>query len=117
MVDRTFSLDGTGFHEREFIRLWLLATGAFGVGDTVTTIALIRYSETVVEGNPVLRVAVEQFGQMGLVGLKLFAFFACLALCLDAARAEDKLWYYAPPVVLTLAGCFTTVYNIRLMIG
>lgn len=117
MTNKWFSLEGTKFGEREFTNLWLLATGAFGVGDTVTTIALIRYSDTVIEGNPVLQTAVNQFGLGSLVGLKIFAFFTCLALCLDAAQAGDKLWYYAPPIVLTLAGCFTTVYNIRLMIG
>lgn len=117
MTNEWFSLEGTKFSEREFTNLWHLATGAFGVGDTVTTIALIQYSDTVIEGNPVLRTAVNEFGLVGLVGLKFFAFVACLALCLDAARAGDKLWYYAPPIVLTIAGCFTTVYNIRLMLG
>ncbi|QCJ48584.1 hypothetical protein FCF25_14385 [Haloprofundus sp. MHR1] len=75
------------------------------------------YSPTTVEGNPVLRWAVTEFGQSGLVGLKLVAFLACLALSLDAARDGDRLWYYAPPIALTLVGAFTTVYNVRLMLG
>lgn len=111
------SLTETSFGEREFTNLWFLAVLGYGVGDTVTTIALMSYSPTVIEGNPILRWAVTEFGQSGLVGLKLVAFFACLALSLDAAQAEDKLWYYAPPIVLTLAGAFTTVYNVRLMLG
>ncbi|KTG10421.1 hypothetical protein AUR64_12720 [Haloprofundus marisrubri] len=116
LADR-LSLTETPFDEREFTNLWFLATLGYGVGDTVTTIALMSYSPTVIEGNPVLRWAVAQFGQSGLVGLKLVAFFACLALSIDAAQDGDKLWYYAPPIVLTLAGAFTTVYNVRLMLG
>ncbi|WP_224336221.1 hypothetical protein [Haloprofundus halobius] len=116
-VGDRLSLEGTPFDEREFSNLWFLAALGYGVGDTVTTIALMGYSQTVVEGNPVLRWTVAQFGQGGLVGLKLLAFFACLALSIDAARDGDKLWYYAPPVVLTFVGVFTTVYNVRLMLG
>lgn len=111
------SLAETPFDEGEFTNLWFLAALGYGVGDTVTTIALMGYSPTVIEGNPVLRWAVAQFGQSGLVGLKLVAFFACLALSIDAARDGDRLWYYAPPLVLTVVGTFTTVYNVRLMIG
>ncbi|WP_198665622.1 MULTISPECIES: hypothetical protein [Haloprofundus] len=111
------SLSETPFDEREFTNLWFLAALGYGVGDTVTTIALMGYSPTTVEGNPVLRWAVTEFGQSGLVGLKLVAFLACLALSLDAARDGDRLWYYAPPIALTLVGAFTTVYNVRLMLG
>ncbi len=110
-------LDGTPFDEVEFRRLWLAAAVTYGVGDVITTIALVRFSAALAEGNSVLRTAFERFGLTGLVGLKLGVFLACLAVSLDAARRNDSTLYYLPPALLTVVGAFTTAYNLRLLVG
>lgn len=115
MTDMWYSLADTPFDDDEFVALWILATTTYGVGDIVTTIALIYFSPTVTEGNIVVATAVEAFGQAGLVGLKLGAFLVCLVVSVDAAHDGSKWWYYLPPVGLTLLGTVVTVYNIRLM--
>jgi len=110
-------LAGTPFDEREFSRLWFVATATYGVGDVVTTIALIGFSEKVREANPLVRTAVETLGNAGLVGLKLAVFLIFIFVSVDAAQREDRIFYYLPPIVLTVMGTFTTVYNIRLLMG
>lgn len=117
MTDRWLSLADTPFDRDEFVALWILATTTYGVGDTVTTIALIYFAPAVSEGNAVVAAAVDAFGQAGLVGLKLTAFFVCLVVSVDAAHDGSSRWYYLPPVVLTLLGTFVTVYNVRLLLG
>ncbi|WP_251342763.1 hypothetical protein [Haloplanus halophilus] len=118
MSGRTLlSLDGTPYDDAEFSRLWLVATATYGVGDVVTTVALVRFSASVSEANALLRTAIEAFGLWGLVGLKLAAFFTCLAISLSGARDADDLLYYGPPAVLALVGAFTTAYNVRLLVG
>jgi hypothetical protein len=111
------SLDETPYDADEFSRLWIVATTTYGVGDVVTTIALVRYSAAVSEANALLRTAIDAFGLWGLVGLKLLAFFVCLAISLAGAGDDDPLLYYGPPAMLALVGAFTTVYNLRLLIG
>jgi hypothetical protein len=111
------SLDGTPFDGTEFSRLWFLATLTYGVGDVVTTLALVGHSATVDEGNALLRIAVDAFGLWGLVGLKLAAFLCCLGISLRGARDADATLYYGPPATLALVGAFTTAYNLRLLIG
>ena len=111
------SLEGTPFDPVEFSWLWLLSAATYGVGDVVTTIALVRHSEAVAEGNVLLRSAIEAFGFSGLVGVKLIAFFVCLAVSLHGARDADSALYYGPPAMLAVVGAFITVYNLRLLIG
>jgi len=111
------SLEETPFDPDEFSWLWLLSAATYGVGDIVTTIALVRYSATVAEGNALLRMAIEAFGLSGLVGLKLIAFLVCLAISLHGARDADSALYYGPPAILALVGAFTTVFNLRLLVG
>jgi hypothetical protein len=111
------SLEETPFDPAEFSWLWLLSAATYGVGDIVTTIALVRYSATVAEGNALLRMAIEAFGLSGLIGLKLLAFFVCLAISLRGARDADSALYYGPPAILALVGAFTTAFNLRLLIG
>lgn len=102
----------------EFYWLWIFATTAYGVGDTLTTLTLTWYVPHVVEGNPLMATAIELFGVAGIVSWKLLAFFGCLAVSLRAARTwDDRFSYYLPPVVLTLVGTFFTVYNLRLLLG
>ena len=115
--DPPLSLAGTPFEHREFTHLWLLAAATYGVGDVVTTTALVNHSRRVSEANPVLSLAIETFGGAGLVGLKLLAFGLCLAVSLDAARAGDRLWYYLPPAALACVGAFVTAFNLRLLLG
>jgi len=110
-------LEETPFDPAEFSWLWFLSTATYGVGDVVTTIALVRYSAALAEGNALLRAVIESFGLSGLVGMKLFALFACLAISLYGARDADSALYYGPPAVLALVGAFTTAYNFRLLVG
>jgi hypothetical protein len=111
------SLAGTPYEEEEFTVLWTLALATYGVGDMVTTIALIEYVPRVTEGNPLVDGAVAAFGQSGLIGLKLAAFLFCLGVSLLAAQDDDRLLYYGPPAGLAVVGAFTTVYNLRLLLG
>lgn len=111
------SLDNTPFDPTEFSRLWFLSALTYGVGDIVTTLALVGYSATVNEGNALLRAAIGSFGLWGLIGLKLLAFLFCLGISLYGARDGDSALYYGPPAMLALVGAFTTVYNLRLLIG
>ena len=111
------SLDDTPFDPTEFSRLWFLATLTYGVGDIVTTIALVGYSATVNEGNVLLRTAIESFGLWGLIGTKLLAVLFCLSISLYGARDGDAALYYGPPAMLAVVGAFTTVYNVRLLLG
>lgn len=111
------SLEETPFDPAEFSWLWLVSAATYGVGDVVTTVALVRYHAAVAEGNVLLRTAIESFGLSGLVGLKLVAFFVCLAISLHGARDADSALYYGPPAILAVVGAFTTAYNLRLLIG
>lgn len=111
------SLDGTSVDQTEFTQLWTIAVATYGVGDVVTTVALMEFSETVVEANAIIRAATDAFGQSGLVTLKIAVFLMCISLSVDAANREDRLLYYLPPVALAFVGAFTTALNIRLMIG
>jgi hypothetical protein len=111
------SLAETPFEEREFVRLWLVASATYGVGDVVTTIALVDFSPNVREANVVVRGAVDAFGLPGLILLKLVVFLACLVVGLAAAREGDRFGYYFPPLFLSVVGAFTTTYNLRLLLG
>jgi hypothetical protein len=111
------SLEGTPYEEEEFTTLWTLALATYGVGDMVTTIALMGYVPRVTEGNPLVDGAVAAFGQPGLIGIKLGAFLFCLGVSLVAAQDGDRLLYYGPPAGLAIVGAFTTVYNLRLLLG
>lgn len=111
------SLDDTPFDARTFTRLWLLALATYGVGDVVTTIALIEYSPTVSEANALIRLSIDHLGLLGLVLLKYLAFGVAIGISLLGAADADRFLYYLPPIVLSLAGAFTTIYNARLMLG
>lgn len=111
------SLDETPFEVREFTRLWFAAAATYGVGDIVTTIAILQFSVHVVEGNLLLASVVDSYGHSGLVGLKLVAFLVCIGVSLLGADDADRLLYYLPPVLLTFVGSFFTVYNTRLLLG
>jgi hypothetical protein len=105
-------------NENEFYWLWIAATTAYGVGDVVTTIALVLYAPHVQEGNPLVALAVDSFGVAGLVALKLAVFFGLLALSVYAMHAwRDRVLYAFPPVLLTALGTVLTLLNVRLLLG
>lgn len=115
-VRRWLSLDGTGADAERFTRLWLLATATYGVGDVVTTVALVQYAPRVSEGNPLVAVSIERFGLGGLVGLKWLAFFGALAVSLAALHHwRDRTLSYYPPLTLAVVGLLVTVLNIGLL--
>jgi len=116
-MDEWLSLSETPFGTVEFSRFWFIATVSYGVGDIVTTLALINYSNTVNEANALIAAAVSGFGEVGLVAVKLAVFGICLVISLSSARAGDRFGYYLPPIVLAVVGAFTTALNIRLLIG
>lgn len=101
----------------EFRLLWLVAAATYGVGDIVTTVALVGYVPGVVEANAVVRVAMESQGLWGLTAVKLAAFAGSVGVAVYGAHARDRVLYYLPPVSLTLVGAFATAYNLRLMLG
>lgn len=121
MADRKrLDFDGTAFegHADEFYWLWILAATTYGVGDVVTTLALLYFDSGVREANALVRFAVDSFGLAGLVGLKLGVFFLCLGVQVYAiADTDDPVVVYAPPAVLAAFGAFTTAFNVRLMLG
>lgn len=119
-MSNSWRLDGTAFEGQtdEFYWLWIVATTTYGVGDVVTTVALLYFEASVGEANALVRVATETFGLWGLVGVKLAVFFLCLGLHVFAIRdTDDPVVVYAPPAVLAVVGAFTTAFNLRLLFG
>lgn len=101
---------------REFFGMWILATLAYGVGDIVSTIALITYDPFVKEGNIFVQFLYDQWGLAGFVGGKLAVFFVCLGISWYALKAwKDPVLYYFPPLVLFVIGGSITGYNIYLL--
>ncbi|MFB6271063.1 MAG: hypothetical protein ABEH83_14050 [Halobacterium sp.] len=104
--------------ENEFYWLWIAATTAYGVGDVVTTVALVFYAPHVQEGNPLVAAAVDSLGLAGLVALKLAVFLGCLALSVYAMHAwRDRTLYAFPPLLLAALGTLLTAVNVRLLLG
>lgn len=114
------SLRDTPYEHRknEFYWLWILATAAYGVGDVVTTIALVYFHPLTSEANPLLRWAMAQFGLAGLLGLKLVIMLGFVVISVSMARrGADPLLYYAPPGLLAALGGYLTVFNFVVMMG
>lgn len=110
------TLENTPFDEVSFSRVWLLAVATYGVGDVVTTIALVYFSDVHTEANPVIRQAIIAFGGGGFLGLKLLVIYACIGVSLWAGLSdEDRLMFYGPPVLLAGIGLYTTVHNLGLL--
>lgn len=105
------------FDRREFSWLWLIALATYGVGDIVTTIAVVRYAPHVREMNVAVRASFSVLGEGGFAGLKLFAFLICLAVSVRAARRRDRFLYYLPPTMLAVVGMVVTVHNFHLLMG
>jgi len=111
------TLESSAFSEASFTRVWLLALATYGVGDVVTTIALVWFTPNYVEANPVVSMAIAALGGGGFLGLKLVAFYACIGIAIwGGVLDDDPFLFYLPPVVLTLIGTMTTVMNMRLLL-
>ena len=111
-----FTFENAPFAERSFSNAWLLALATYGVGDVVTTIALLYFVPEFTEANPVVRFAIESFGGGGFLALKLLVFYACLGIAIWAGlMAKDKLMFYGPPMVLAAFGALVTIFNLTLL--
>lgn len=101
-----------------FVFLWMMATITFGVGDLMTTFAIMAGYPHIIESNPIMAASVELLGYSGVVGLKLTVFMLALGVSVYSIRVwGDELLYYFPPMAISVAGAFTTAFNVRLMIG
>ncbi|MEF8853816.1 MAG: hypothetical protein V5A28_15585 [Haloarculaceae archaeon] len=98
------------------LRVWALALATYGVGDGVTTAAVVWASPLHREANPVVSAAIDAFGGGGLVGLKLAAIGVCLAVSLWGSTDDDQFTCYLPPVTLALVGTVTTLLNLKLLL-
>lgn len=112
------SLEGSRFTRNSFSSAWLFAIGSYGVGDVVTTIAIVYFTPVFTEANPVVRLAIETFGGGGFLALKLLVFYACIGISIwGGVLDEDPLLFYGPPAVLTLFGVAVTALNLGLLLG
>lgn len=119
-ISSLLDLRGTPYEDRreEFYGLWIIATATYGVGDVVTTIALVYYHPLTNEANPVLRWAMSTFGLGGLLAVKLGIFLVFIGVALALSRqGYDPLVYSAPPAILAGLGGYLTVFNLVVMAG
>lgn len=110
------TLEGSSFSVQSFSTVWALALATYGVGDVVTTIAIIYFVPMFTEANPAIRWAIQSFGGGGFLGLKLLVIYCCLGVSLwGGVLDEDPLLYYGPPALLTLMGVGVTLFNLNLL--
>lgn len=98
------------------VRIWILAVATYGVGDGLTTAALVWSAPLLREANPVVSAAIDAFGASGLVGLKVFALAIAFGLSVWATTDDDQFMFYLPPVVLAVVGTATTLVNLSLLL-
>lgn len=109
-------VDSSYFDELRFVQAWLLALVTYGVGDVVTTIAIVSVSDLHAEANPVVRQAIAAFGGGGFLGLKFVVFCACIVISLRVgAGGDDPLMLYYPPLLLAVVGSYLTLHNLGLL--
>lgn len=112
------TIDESVGSEQEFYWLWIAATTAYGVGDIVTTIALVSFAPAVQEANPLVNLGLDTLGLPGLVVLKLVVFFILLAISVTAMHVwNDRFLYAFPPLLLAILGTVLTARNIRLLMA
>jgi hypothetical protein len=116
-IVRTRIVRDSRFDSQHFVHLWLVALATYGVGDIVTTVTLLWFTDKVNELNAVVLFAVDAYGLAGFIALKLVAFLTAIGVSLLGAHTNDRFLYYLPPVALSLVGGFVTTFNIRLFIG
>lgn len=103
------------FDSLEFYLLWLIVAATYGVGDVLTTMALVD-TPGLREANAVVAASLT-FGGGGLVALKLVAIGGCAAVSVWAALRRDRVLYYFPPFLLSVLGIVVTVHNLGLLLG
>lgn len=113
------SLAGTTYEGREqrFRHVWLVAAATYGVGDIVTTLAVIFFHPELTEANPLMRSAVDAWGYLGIVPLKLVVFVLFIGVSVYFARHDETWLSYAPPAVLVVLGGTVTAYNLVGLLG
>lgn len=112
------TFEGLPFNVGWFWGAWTLAILAYGIGDVVTTIALVWSTPAYVEANPIIAGAIDAFGGGGFLGVKLLSFYGALGLSIwGGVGDEDHLLFYGPPLALALFGLVTTVFNLNLLLG
>jgi hypothetical protein len=110
--------DRQSFDRTEFYGLWLFVAVTYGAGDVLTTMTIVGARNDVVEMNAVVAAAMEQFGSIGLIALKIVILVASIGISLyGLAVLRDRAVYYLPPVALALVGTFATAYNLVLLAG
>jgi hypothetical protein len=98
------------------VRIWILAVATYGVGDGLTTAALVWSAPLLREANPVVNAAIDAFGAGGLVGVKVVALAIAFGLSVWATADDDQFMFYLPPVVLVVVGTATTLFNLSLLL-
>jgi len=109
-------LEGSSFSVDGFSRMWLVAAATYGVGDIVTTIAIVYFMPTLTEANPAIRLAIQTFGGGGFLGLKLLVLprlYRNQSLGRGPRRRPRAV--LRPPAVLTLFGIVVTGMNLGLL--
>lgn len=100
----------------EFYVLWGLAAATYGVGDMLSTLAALSvYGLS--EGNPLVSWILGQAGVQGFVLAKFVSFFVAIGISVSGASADDRVTYYAPPLLVTAAGLGLTLWNLSLILG
>ena len=112
-----FGRDPTTVRPATHRRTWAVAATAYGVGDVVTTLVIVRFVPGLVEANPLVSAAMRAYGTPGLVGLKFAVFLVAVAISVDGARADDRFACHAPPAALAAVGVATTTYNLLLVLS
>jgi hypothetical protein len=110
-----FSLDGTPVTEQRFYWAWIAATTGYGVGDVVTTIAIVTFASGVTEGNPIVASGMSALGLAGLVAIKIAVLVGCLGISQYSARLGEPILPYVLPSILAVVGASLTGYNVWLM--
>lgn len=112
------TLEGSAYSPDSFSSAWLAALATYGVGDVVTTIAIVYFTPVFTEANPAVRLAIETFGGGGFLALKLLVFYACIGISVwGGVLDEDPVLFYGPPAVLTAFGVAVTWFNLGLLLG
>jgi hypothetical protein len=98
------------------VRVWILAVVTYGVGDGLTTAAVVWSTPLLREANPIVNAAVDAFGAGGLIGLKILALGTAYAFSVWGSTDGDQFMFYLPPVVLAVVGTATTLFNLHLLL-